>query len=56
MLVLSRKVGQLIRINEDVTVEVLEVRRGQVRLGIVAPRSVSVTRPEKHGAESQKAA
>lgn len=46
MLVLSRKVGQSLRIGDDVLVKVVEVRGQQVRLGIEAPEEVSITREE----------
>jgi len=46
MLVLTRKNGQRLMIGENVVVTVLSVRNGQVRLGIEAPRSVSVQREE----------
>lgn len=46
MLVLSRRVGESIVIGDDVTVTVLEVRGDVVRLGIDAPRSVTVHREE----------
>jgi carbon storage regulator len=46
MLVLTRKVHQSIVIGDDVEVVVLEVRGEQVRLGIKAPRNVSVHRKE----------
>jgi carbon storage regulator len=46
MLVLARKPGERIVINETITVTVLEVRRGQIRLGIEAPPEVSVRREE----------
>ena len=46
MLVLSRKVGESLVIGEDITVRVVEVRGDVVRLGIDAPRSVSVQRQE----------
>ncbi len=46
MLVLSRRAGEAIVIGNDVTVTVLEVRGDQIRLGIDAPRSVSVHREE----------
>jgi carbon storage regulator len=48
MLVLSRKVGESIVIGNDVVLTVLEVRGEQVRVGIVAPRSVTVHRKEVH--------
>jgi carbon storage regulator len=46
MLVLSRKIGERIVIAENVVVQVLAVRRGQIRLGITAPPSVSIRREE----------
>jgi carbon storage regulator len=46
MLVLTRKVGERIRIGADVIVEVLDVRGRQVRIGIEAPRAVPVVREE----------
>ncbi|MFQ3550149.1 MAG: carbon storage regulator, partial [Armatimonadota bacterium] len=44
MLVLARKVGQSIIINENIELLVLEVRGDQVRLGIEAPRNIPVHR------------
>jgi len=47
MLVLTRGVKQKIEIgNRMVTVTVLEVKGGRVRLGIEAPESVSIRRQE----------
>lgn len=46
MLVLTRKVNQTIVIGDGIEVVVLEVRGEQVRLGIRAPRNVSVHRKE----------
>jgi carbon storage regulator len=46
MLVLTRKVNQAIVIGDNVEVVVLEVRGEQVRLGIRAPRDVTVHRKE----------
>lgn len=46
MLVLARKVGQSIIINDNVEVLVIEVRGDQVRLGIEAPRTIPVHRKE----------
>ena len=46
MLVLTRKPGQRLMIGDDVVVTVLSVRNGQVRIGIEAPRSVSIRREE----------
>lgn len=46
MLVLTRKLNQSIMIGEEIEVVVLEVRGEQVRLGIKAPKNVSVHRKE----------
>jgi carbon storage regulator len=46
MLVLSRRVGESIVIGDDVTVTVLEVRGDVVRVGVAAPRHVTVHREE----------
>ncbi|MGY6499353.1 MAG: carbon storage regulator CsrA [Acidimicrobiales bacterium] len=54
MLVLSRRSNESIVINGDVVVTILEIRGDQVRIGIRAPRSVTVHREEVH-AEIQRA-
>ena len=46
MLVLTRKLGENIRIGDSVKITVLEVRSGQVKLGIEAPSDVKVHREE----------
>ncbi len=46
MLVLARKLGENIRIGDSVKITVLEVRSGQVKLGIEAPPEVKVHREE----------
>ncbi len=46
MLVLSRRVGEELLIDGKVRVVVLQTRGGQVRLGIQAPREISVLRKE----------
>ena len=46
MLVLSRKQNESIIIDEDIEVQVLDVRNGRVRLGIRAPKSRRVVRAE----------
>lgn len=46
MLVLSRRVGESVVIGDSVTVTVLDIRGDLVRIGIDAPRSVSVNRSE----------
>lgn len=46
MLVLTRRAGESIIIGNDIVVTILEVRGDQVRIGIDAPRTVSVHREE----------
>ena len=46
MLVLGRRPGENIRIGDDIKVFVLEVRGGQIKLGIEAPIEVQVHREE----------
>ena len=53
MLTLTRKVGESIRIGDDIEIVVKEIRRNQVRIGIVAPREVPIYREEVY--ESMKA-
>lgn len=47
MLLLTRKLGEQIRINDDVVITVVDIKRdGEVRIGIEAPRDVPVHRAE----------
>jgi len=46
MLILTRRVGETVMIGENVTVTVLGVKGNQVRVGINAPKEVSVHREE----------
>ncbi len=46
MLALSRKVGETIVINDNIELTILDINRDQVKLGIVAPRSVPIHRKE----------
>ena len=46
MLILTRRVGETVMIGEEVTVTVLRVKGNQVRLGVNAPKSISVQREE----------
>lgn len=46
MLVLARKVGQSIIIGDEIELTVIEVRGEQVRIGVQAPRTISVHRKE----------
>jgi len=46
MLVLTRKVGEALRIGDEVKVTVLGIKGKQVRIGIDAPKNVPVHRQE----------
>jgi carbon storage regulator len=46
MLVLTRTPQQSFRIGPDIEVRVVSIRRGQVRLGIVAPAETKIVRSE----------
>jgi carbon storage regulator len=46
MLVLSRRVGEQIRINADIVITVVEIDRGKVKLAFTAPESVTIHRKE----------
>lgn len=46
MLVLTRRVGEKIRIGDDVVITLLGVRGNQYKVGIEAPKDVSVHREE----------
>lgn len=46
MLILTRRVGETVMIGDDVAITVLRVKGNQVRLGVNAPKTVSVQREE----------
>ena len=46
MLVLTRKENQSIMIGDDIEIKVLDLKENQVKIGIIAPRSVTVHRRE----------
>ena len=46
MLILTRKLGEWITIGDDIRITLLEVKGSQVKLGIEAPKSISIHRQE----------
>lgn len=46
MLILSRGIGQKIRISDNITVTVVDIDRGKIRLAIDAPKDVPIFREE----------
>jgi carbon storage regulator len=48
MLILTRRVGETVIIGDSIEVTVLGVKGNQVRLGVTAPRDVTVHREEIH--------
>ncbi|MCC7202951.1 MAG: carbon storage regulator CsrA [Nitrospirae bacterium] len=59
MLILTRKSGEGVRIGEDISFVILEIKGNQVRIGIEAPKNTQVHRDEvyeKIKAENIKAA
>lgn len=54
MLVLSRKQGESIRINDNITVKIVNVGQGRVRIAIDAPSNVTILRQELCSGESDR--
>ena len=54
MLILTRRVGESLRISDDIVVTVLEVKGNQVRIGTDAPRDVPVVREEILGRQPEQ--
>ena len=46
MLVLSRKLGQRVKVGQDVRITIVKIDRNSVRIGIEAPNDVTVYREE----------
>jgi len=46
MLVLTRKVGQAINIGDDIRLKIIEIGNGFVKIGIEAPKDLSIYREE----------
>lgn len=46
MLVLTRRVGEAVKLGEEITVRVLGISGGQIRLGFDAPKETNIVRTE----------
>lgn len=46
MLILTRRLGEVLRVGDDIKVHVVGVKGGQIRLGVDAPKDVPVHREE----------
>ncbi len=46
MLILSRKTDQQIKIGEDITITIIDIKGDQVKIGVEAPKMVKVFRQE----------
>lgn len=46
MLILTRKVGEKLRIGDDIAITILNIRGNQVKIGVEAPANISVHREE----------
>lgn len=46
MLILTRRVGETLMIGDEITVTVLSIKGNQIRIGINAPKTVSIHREE----------
>ena len=55
MLILTRRIGESLKIGSDVTVTVMATKGSQVRIGIEAPKDVTVLREEVADRNKQEA-
>ncbi|MCV2518508.1 MAG: carbon storage regulator CsrA [Candidatus Lightella neohaematopini] len=46
MLILTRRVGETLIINDNITITILSIKGNQIRIGINAPKEISVHRKE----------
>ncbi len=54
MLVLSRRIGEKIRVGKDVWITVVDIDRGKVRIGIDAPTDTDIYREELLSPEERR--
>jgi carbon storage regulator len=46
MLILARKIGEAIKIADEITITVMEIKGGQVKIGVDAPHHIAIHRNE----------
>ena len=54
MLILNRKLGESIIINENIEIKVLEDTEGRIKIGIEAPKNITVLRKEVYNAVKEQ--
>ena len=54
MLVITRKEGERIVVDDDIVITVVESKRGSVKIGIAAPRKLSIMREDAHPVEVEE--
>ncbi len=54
MLILTRRVGETFMIGDDITITICSIRNSQARIGIQAPRDVSIHRKEVYDRINQE--
>ena len=50
MLILNRKAGESIILAENIEVKILEIQDGKIKIGIEAPKDITILRKEVHDA------
>ena len=56
MLILTRRVGETLKVGDEVSVTILGVRGSQIRIGITAPKGINVCREEIYQKDSASTA
>ena len=50
MLILNRKIGESIILDDHIEIKILEIQDGRVKIGVEAPRNISILRKEVYDA------
>ncbi|MDR9501490.1 MAG: carbon storage regulator CsrA [Desulfurivibrionaceae bacterium] len=54
MLILARKIGEAIKIADEITITVMEIKGGQVKIGVDAPPHITIHRSEVYNRISEE--